>query len=219
MLGFIDGTKYFKTVNGIQVVLNNATFLVEAQDKIGILSGIGEGKSTVLKILSGIQTLNSGLFIKQKTTWPLGFAGGFHPFLTAGENIKIIAQLNYLDPLEVSVFCQDFAQLSDTELRLKMSAFSGSMRAKLGFALSLAMPCDFYLADEKLSVGDEHFRMKCTVALEIRLKQAGLILFSRNPKLTQSICTKHGVLRDGKITMYNSHEETCYFFKEGKSLA
>lgn len=218
LFGFINGTKYFKTINGIQVILNDATFLVEAHQKVGILGGIGAGKSTVVKILAGMQKLDSGFLIKNRSAWPLGYSGAFHPFLTANENIKIIAQLNYLDPFNLRAFCQDFAELSSTELNLKMSAYSGNMRAKLGFALSLAIPCDFFLADEKLSVGDDDFRIKCEVALELRLKESGLIFFSRNPKLTQTSCDRHGLLRDGQITMYESHEEACYFFEQDMSV-
>ncbi|WP_165482812.1 ATP-binding cassette domain-containing protein [Legionella gresilensis] len=218
MLGFINGTKYFKNLSGLQIVLNNATFLVEEHQKVGILGGIGTGKSTVVKILAGMLKLDSGVLIKKRTAWPLGYAGAFHPFLTANENIKIIAQLNYLDPFDLRAFCQDFAELSDIELNLKMSAYSGSMRAKLGFALSLAIPCDFFLADEKLSVGDDDFRIKCEVALELRLKKSGLIFFTRNPKLTQNICDKHGLLQDGQIQMYQSYEEACYFFEQDLSL-
>lgn len=216
LLGFIEGTKYFKTSNGIQVVLKESTFLVEAQQKVGILSGIGEGKSTVINVLAGTEKLNQGQLIKNHSTWLLGYSGAFHPFLSAAENINIIALLNHLDPLELRMYCQDFAQLSNEELHLKMSAFSANMRAKLGFALSLAIPCDFLLADEKLSFGNEDFRIKCEAALELKLKQTGLIFFSRNPKLTQRICNQHGLLHNGKITLYDSHEETCYHFKQDK---
>jgi capsular polysaccharide transport system ATP-binding protein len=217
LLGFINGTKHFKTIHGVQIILNNATFLVEAGQKVGILSEVGVGKSTVIKILAGVEKLDSGILMKQCSTWLLGYAGAFHPFLTANENIKIIAKLHYLDPFDLQVFCQDFAELSDAELNLKMNAFSANMRAKLGFALSLAIPCDFFLADEKLSVGDEDFRIKCEVALELRMKQTGLIFFSRNPKLTRTICNRHGLLRDGQITLYSSHEEACYFLQKKAS--
>ncbi|STX81349.1 Capsule polysaccharide export ATP-binding protein ctrD (Capsular-polysaccharide-transporting ATPase) [Legionella busanensis] len=218
MLGFINGTKYFKNLSGLQIVLNNATFLVEEHQKVGILGGIGAGKSTVVKILAGMLKLDSGVLINKRTAWPLGYAGAFHPFLTASENIKIIAQLNYLDPFDLRAFCQDFAELSNPELNLKMSAYSGSMRAKLGFALSLAIPCDFFLADEKLSVGDDDFRIKCEVALELRLKKSGLIFFTRNSKLVQNICDKYGLLHNGQIKMYQSYEEACYFFEQDLSL-
>lgn len=142
-IGFVHGTKYFKTANGIQFILNDATFLVGKGEKIGILGNIGSGKSTIIKILAGMQKLNSGLFVK-RSAWPLGYAGGFHPYLTANENIKITAQLNALDPISLRVYCQDFAELSSTEMNLKMSAYSANMRAKLGFALSLTIPCDFF---------------------------------------------------------------------------
>ncbi|WP_419421315.1 ATP-binding cassette domain-containing protein (plasmid) [Legionella sp. D16C41] len=218
MLGFINATKFFKHLNTIQIVLSDATFLVEERQKVGILGNIGAGKSTVLKILAGIQKLDSGILIKEKTAWPLGYAGAFHPFLTANENIKIIAQLNYLDPFDLKAFCQDFAELSNSELNSKIGAYSANMRAKLGFAVSLAIPCDFFLADDKLSVGDDDFRLKCEVALELRLKHSGLIFFSRNAKLTQNICDKHGLLQNGEIKMYESHEEACYFFEQETSL-
>jgi capsular polysaccharide transport system ATP-binding protein len=200
-------------MNRIQTVLNNVNFLVEENQKVGILGDIGSGKSTVVKILAGMQKLDNGHLIKNCSTWLLGHAGAFHPFLTANENIKIIAQLNYLDPFDLKAFCHEFTELSDAELNLKMAAYSGNMRAKLGFAVSLAIPCDFFLADDKLGVGDEEFRAQCDVALELRLKNAGLIFFSRNPKLTQNICSRHGLLQDGQIIMYDSYEEACYFYK------
>lgn len=216
MFGFIDGTKYFKNINGLQVVLNNASFLVEDQQKVGILGGIGSGKSTVIKVLAGMQKLDSGILIK-KMACPLGYAGVLHPSLTANENIKIIAQLNYLDPFNLEAFCQDFAEISDSELNTKIAAYSAGLRARLGFALSLAIPCDFFLADEKISLGDSDFRAKCELALELKLKHSGLVLFSSNPRLTQKMCDIHGVLREGKIIIYTSHEEACHFFEQDMS--
>ena len=219
MLGFIDCIKYYKKINGIHTVLDNATFLVEPYEKVGILGDTGAGKSTVIKILSGMLPLNKGHLIKECFTWLLGYSGAFHPYLTANENIKIIAQLNYIDPLDLKVFCQEFTDFSDDEFNSKMSAFSGGMRSKLGFAVSLFIPCEFFLADDKLSIGDEDFRMKCEAALELRLKSSGLVFFTRNPKLTKSSCTKHGILKAGKIILYESHEEACYFFSEKTEIA
>jgi capsular polysaccharide transport system ATP-binding protein len=219
MLGFIDGTKYFKTVNGIQTVVDNTSFIIEKNEKIGILGDTGSGKSTVIKILSRMLPLNKGLIINECLTWFLGYSGAFHPYLTANENIKIVAQLNYLNPIDLKLFCQEFTGFSNDEFNSKISAFSGGMRAKLSYAVSLAIPCDFFLADDKLSVGDEVFRMKCEVALELRLKNSGLVFFTRNSKLTKNSCTKHGILKEGKIILYNSHEEACYFFHETTAMA
>lgn len=216
MLGFLNATKYFKNNQGIKIILDNTDFLVDGYQKVGILSAIGEGKSTLVKILSGVQKLDKGVLIRKGTSWSLGYSGAFHPFLTANENIKIIAQLHHLDPYYLSAFCQDFAELSDRELNYKIEIYSGNMKAKLGFAISLAIPCDYYLADEKLSVGDEDFRIRCEAALELKLEKSGLIFLSRNPKSTENICDHHGLLRNGKITMYESHEEASFFFNQGE---
>lgn len=214
MLGFIAATKYFKTSEGLQIVLDDATFLIEKNQRVGILGQSGSGKSTAVRLLSGIQELNSGEIVREGTTsWPLGYSGMFHPMLTADSNIKIIAQLCGLNALELSVFCQDFAELLDSEFYAQMNTYSASMRAKLGFALSMAVESDYYLADEVIGIGDHEFRTKCRLALELRLRNSGLIFFSRNPRLTKDLCTHHGVLREGKIIMCDTHEEANHLFK------
>lgn len=214
MLGFINASKYYETAEGLQIILNDATLLFDKSQRVGILGQLGAGKSTIIRLLAGHQALNQGILVNDGRSWPLGFAGMFHPALSASSNIQIVAQLLGLDGFELNAFCQDFAELSDAEYDAKMMTYSASMRAKLGFALSMAVPTDFYLADEIVGVGDEQFRMKCEVALSLRLEQSGLVFFSRNPRITQKICNRHGVLRDGKIIMCDSHEEASYYFEQ-----
>lgn len=213
LIGFISATKYYKTSHGLHVILENANFVIEPEQKIGILGSPGSGKTTLVKILAGIKKLNRGFVIPQ-TVWPLGYVGAFHPYLSASENLKIIAQLNYLDPLALKLFCKDFIGLSSKELNAKMQTYPASLRSKLGFALSFMMPCNFLLADEKISVGDEEFRLKCEIAVETKLKNTGLIYFSGNSKLTQKICNSHAVLHQGQITLFGSHEEASSFYDQ-----
>ena len=214
MLGFINATKYYRAADGLQIVLHNTTLLVQKGQRVGILAQSGSGKSTVIGLLGGVKQLDDGVSVREdSTSWPIGFTGMFHPNMSANANLKILAQLKGFDAVELCAFCQSFAELSDIEFYAPINTFSAGMRAKLGFALSMAIPFDFYLADEVLGAGNEAFRAKCDAALSLRLAQSGLILMSRSPRLTLKYCEQHGVLRDGKIIMCDSHEEACYLFE------
>ncbi len=86
------------------------------------------------------------------------------------------------------------------------------MRAKLAFSASLGVPARTYLADDKLSGGDDAFRKKAEAALAERLTAAGLIFVASNPAATEGVCERHGVLSRGKIVLCDTHAEAKELF-------
>ena len=91
------------------------------------------------------------------------------------------------------------------------------MRAKLAFSASLGIPATTYLADDKLSAGDDRFREKCEIALLNRLQSAGLIFVASNPNATKDVCEKHGVVTRGKIVLCGTHAEAKELFESNFS--
>lgn len=216
MIGFLDASKSFVSQEGVQIVLHKTSFLIPEKARVGVLGKAGAGKTTIVKLLAGMDSLDCGHLLKGGSiSWPLGFTGMFHPSLSADSNIRTLAALCQLDSDSLSVFCQSFAELG-SEYFLPISTYSSGMKARLGFALSVAVSSDFYLADEVFAVGEEKFRMKCEVALEERLEKSGFIFFSRNPRLTQKMCDYHAVLINGQIVYCDSHDDAVRLFERSE---
>lgn len=211
MWGFIDCSRYFLSFGVPKVVLHEATMLVETDEKFGLLAPSGEGKSTIIRMLAGVEEPDSGIVLRDEGGWPLGYSGAFRPEMTGEENVRKLALIVGLDPSELVAFCGAFSELGEAYFH-PLRYYSGRMRARLAFAASLGIPARTYLADDKLSGGDDDFRKKCDAALVERLKTAGLIFVASNPRATEGVCERHGVLRRGKIIMCDTHEQAKELF-------
>lgn len=211
MWGFIDCTRYFLSSGVPKVVLHEATMLVETDEKFGLLVPSGEGKSTIIRLLAGVEEPDSGLVLRDDGGWPLGYSGAFRPEMTGEENVRKFALLVGLDPSELVAFCAEFSGLGEAYFQ-PLRFYSGRMRARLAFSVSLGIPARTYLADDKLTAGDDAFREKCEAALRERLKSTGLIFVASNPRATEGVCDRHGVLRRGKIIMCDTHEQAKELF-------
>ena len=187
--------------------------IVGTKERVGLLVPSGAGKSTIIRMLAGVETPDSGIVLRDGGGWPLGYTGGFRQELTGEENIRKYATIVGLDPSDFSAFCADFSELGEAYFH-PLRLYSARMRGRLAFAASLGIPATTYLADDKLSAGDEKFREKCDAALADRLRQAGLIFVASNPTATKDICEKHGVISRGKIIMCDTHEEAKYLFED-----
>ena len=211
MWGFVDCTRYYMSFGLPKVVLHEANMVVQTSEKVGLLIPPGEGKSTIIRMLSGVDRPDSGVVLRDEGGWPLGYAGALQGQMTGEENVHNIADMVGLDPLDFSAFCLDFAEIGDAYFH-PLNMWTGGMRARLAFAVSLGIPARTYLADEKLVIGGESFREKCEAALSHRLRTAGLILVASNPRISEGVCDRHGVVSRGKIIMCETHEEAKELF-------
>lgn len=211
MWGFIDCTRYFLSFGVPKVVLHEATLIVGTSEKVGLLVPSGEGKSTIIRMLAGVEEPDSGIVLRDEGGWPLGYSGAFRPELTGEENIRKLATIVGLDPSDLSAFCAEFSELGEAYFH-PLQYYSGRMRARLAFSASLGIPAKTYLADDKLSSGDEQFRKKCEAALKERLQTSGLIFVASNPAVTKGVCERHGVVSRGKIILCETHEQAKDLF-------
>src|SRR5688572_3482787 len=174
MWGFVDCTRYHVAEGRPQVVLYNASLVVGTDEKVALLIRPGHGKSTIMRMLAGIDLPDSGTVLRDEGGWPLGYAGGFHNEMTGDSNIRNLALLADVDPVELSAFCFEFSELAEF-YHQPLSRYSSTMKARLALSASLGLPARTYLADDKLAAGDERFRAKCMSALADKLAECGLI--------------------------------------------
>ncbi len=200
MIGFLDVSKSYAAGGQTRCIINKFSQLFDPYDRVGILAAPGSGKSILLGMLCGLETPSSGSIVRQGLVWPIGHCGPLHPGMTGEANVRSVAAFLGLDADEIAIYCQLFSELGD-DFHMPLRFYSGSMRARLGFALSMALPVTTFVSDEMVSTGDAGFRSKCDAALQQRLTHAGLILFTRNPQTAQRLCSRHGLLQDGRIEM------------------
>lgn len=206
MWGFVDCTRYFMSFGMPKIVLDKASMAVEAHEKVGLLVAPGAGKSTVIRLLAGIDTPNSGRVLRDHGGWPLAYAGGFRPEMTGEQNVRVLAAFAGLDPDEFAAYCAEFAEIGDAFF-VPIQLYTGAMRTRLAFAASLGIPATTYLADERLIGGDRDFREKCQAVFTRRLESCGLILVASHPRALEAACERFGVLSRGKIIMCEDLDE------------
>jgi len=170
----------------------------------GIIGRNGAGKSTLLKVVARVLKPASGRVVVRGSVVPLLEVGaGFHPELTARENVYLNAMLLGRSRREIDASFEaimDFADLwefVDAPLR----TFSSGMTVRLGFAVATAWEPDILLIDEVLAVGDEPFQRKCHARIdEFCQNGTTLIMVSHHGDTVQDICGRamwldHGVVR------------------------
>ena len=88
------------------------------------------------------------------------------------------------------------------------------MRARLAFALSMAIEFDCYLIDETLSVGDIRFHKKCEHELFERRKERAMVLVSHHAEIVRAHCSIIYVLENGLINKFTDTEQAYEYYNE-----
>lgn len=198
--------KYYKNGSHRKIVLDSVSTVFERGHNYGVLGVNGAGKSTMLRLISGIEGPNAGKIRRSgRVSWPIGFAAT-NPAMTGRNNITFAARAYGQDVREVLDFVEDFSELGDY-LDVPVRTYSSGMVAKFGFALSMAIQFDLYLVDEGTAVGDARFVKKCEEAFNARRETADLIMVSHQAGTVKAFCDRGAVLVDGRLMMYDDVDQ------------
>jgi len=207
MISCIKLRKSYPVGHGHKQVLKGINFDIHPGDRIGLLGRNGAGKTTLIKLIGGVEMPTSGRVSRGMTcSWPLGFNGGFQGSLTGYDNARFIARIYGQHYDTMRRFVEDFTELG-SQLRMPVKTYSAGMRARLAFALSLAIEFDCYLIDEVIMVGDRNFQEKCHHELFERRKDRAILLASHSPDSVREFCNRGAVIHDGHMTEFENIEE------------
>lgn len=199
--------KEYRLGHGVKKVLKGLDLTVSPGDRIGLLGRNGAGKTTLIKMIGGVEMPTSGkVRRKMSVSWPLGFGGGFQGSLTGYDNARFIARIYGHEYKNIRQFVEEFSELGSM-LKMPVKTYSSGMRARLAFALSLAIEFDCYLIDEVIIVGDQNFHHKCHYELFEKRGDRSLILASHSPQLIREFCNRAVILHDGKATVHDNVDE------------
>jgi capsular polysaccharide transport system ATP-binding protein len=204
--------KSYGTGHGRKVVLRGVDLNVSPGERLGLLGRNGAGKTTLIKQIGGVELPDSGRVIrKMSCSWPIGFNGGFQGSLTGYDNARFIARIYGKSYLEIKEFVADFTELGQS-LSLPVKTYSSGMRARLAFALSLAIEFDCYLIDEVILVGDVNFQRKCQHELFEKRADRAMIIVSHDMNVVRDICNRGVVIHGGQAMPFaNVHDAAAFY--------
>lgn len=174
-LGFSKKKKYKE-----HYALHNVSFDVNRGETVGIIGTNGSGKSTILKIITGVLNQTEGnVQINGRISALLELGAGFNMEYTGLENVYLNGTMIGFSREEIDAKLQDildFADIGDF-INQPVKTYSSGMFVRLAFAVAINIDPEILIVDEALSVGDVFFQTKCYHKFEEFKKMGKTILF------------------------------------------
>jgi len=205
--------KTYETRDGRRTVLDDINLKIAKGEHVGILGRNGAGKSTLIRLISGAELPTSGRIHRGiSISWPLAFGGAFQGSLSGFDNLRFICRV-YDAPIEPAIeFVKEFSELG-SYLKEPVKKYSSGMRARLAFAISMAIEFDCFLIDEIVAVGDSRFHEKCHIELFEKRKDRAMIIVSHSMDYIRAHCEHAAVLVEGKLHSFDHVEDAFGFYQ------
>mgnify|MGYP000395119645 FL=1 len=184
--------------------VDNVSFKINKGEAVAIFGKNGAGKSTILKMITGVTFPTEGnVTVNGRVSALLELTSGFDQEFTGRENIYLKGQILGLKNKEIQELEQtiiDFAELEEY-IDQPVRTYSSGMKARLGFSINVNIKPEILIVDEALSVGDESFKKKCIKKIkEIILQENVTLLFvTHSTSVAKEFCSRGIVMKQGKI--------------------
>ena len=203
--------------------LNDVSLTIKKGETVGIIGKNGAGKSTILKIITGVLTPTSGsVQVNGRIASLLELGAGFNPEMTGIENIYMNGTIMGYNKEEMDDRVQDIIDFADIGefIHQPVKMYSSGMFARLAFAVNVNVTPDILIVDEALSVGDVFFQNKCFKRMDTLKKSGVTVLFvSHDMGSIRQLCNKCLWLENGGMRQYGDVEEVAAaYFNEQLGL-
>ena len=183
--------------------LNHISFQVKKGETVGIIETNGSGKSTILKIITGVLTPTTGTVqVDGVISALLELGAGFNMDYTGIENIYMNGTMMGFSRKEMDEKLQDildFADIGDFVYQ-PVKTYSSGMFVRLAFALAINVDPEILIVDEALSVGDVFFQAKCYRRMEeIRKSGTTILMVTHDMGSIIKYCDKVVLLNRGEF--------------------
>jgi len=183
--------------------LNDVSFTIGEGESVAVMGLNGSGKSTTLKLVSGVLEPDEGrVFTRGRVAGLIEVGAGFHPDLTGRENVFLNAAILGMSEKETKQRFDEivaFSEIGDF-IDQEVKHYSSGMFMRLAFSVAIHVELDVLLVDEVLSVGDAPFRAKCNAKLK-ELAESGvtMMVVSHSKGQIKQLCTRGIVIRKGVV--------------------
>ena len=194
--------------------LKDVSFTVNKGEVVGLIGHNGAGKSTILKVISGILRPSEGSVTVRGNIVPmLELGSGFDMDLTGNENIFLNgAILGYSEEFLKAKYQEivDFSELSPDFLNMPLRNYSSGMMARLAFSVATVVEPEVLIVDEVLAVGDADFQKKSMKRMMELMSGGTTVLFvSHNLEQIKKMCNRVVWLDHGRLVEEGSSGAVC----------
>lgn len=198
---------------------DDLSFEIHKGEAVALIGRNGAGKSTALKMITGVTHPTSGaVTVEGRVSALLEMSAGFDSGLTGRENLKMRSQILGMSAEEFARVEESVVEFADLGVYIDqpIKSYSSGMKARLGFAFASAIDPDILVVDEALSVGDRAFRNKCIERMRtIMSKEEVTVLFvTHNLSSAAKFCTRGIVMAKGALCYDGPIKEAMAYYKE-----
>lgn len=206
--------------------LDNVSFDIARGETVGIIGRNGSGKSTILKILTGVLNPTHGeVRVDGKISALLELGAGFNMEYTGRENIYLNATIMGVSREEIEKKVPEILEFADIgdHIDQPVKTYSSGMFVRLAFAVAINVDPEILIVDEALAVGDTRFQLKCMDKFVEFMKAGKTVLFvSHDINSIKRFCSRSIWLNSGKVVMDGPTDEVTDrymdFLKSEKTL-
>ena len=182
--------------------LNHINFEVNKGETVGIIGTNGSGKSTILKIITGVLNPTEGeIKVNGRISALLELGAGFNMEYTGIENIYLNGTMIGFSKEEIDAKLDDILAFADIGefVNQPVKTYSSGMFVRLAFAVAINIEPEILIVDEALSVGDVFFQAKCYHKFE-EFKEAGktILFVSHDLSSVSKYCDRVVLLNKGE---------------------
>jgi ABC-2 type transport system ATP-binding protein len=182
--------------------LDDISFQIGEGEAVGILGLNGSGKSTTLKLISGVlEPDHGGVYTRGRVAGLIEVGAGFHPDLSGRENVYLNAAILGMARKDIDARFDDIVAFSEIGefIDQEVKHYSSGMFMRLAFSVAIHVDVDILLVDEVLSVGDAPFRAKCYAKIrELTARGVTMVVVSHDTKMIKELCRRGIVIRKGR---------------------
>lgn len=199
--------------------LDGVSFTVNKGDSIGLIGFNGSGKSTMLKLISGVMQPDAGaVAVRGRMAGLIEVGAGFHPDLTGKENVFLNGAILGMSREDIENAFDDIVAFSEIDkfIDTEVKFYSSGMFLRLAFSVAVHTYPDVFLIDEILAVGDEPFQRKCLDRIG-QLQELGtsLVIVSHDLDMIKRLCNRGVMLERGKLIVDGTASEAVDRLREG----
>ncbi len=198
--------------------LEGVSFTVGKGESLGIIGVNGSGKSTILKIITGVLSPTSGEIRSEgKISALLELGAGFNMEYTGIENVYMNGTMMGFTRKEMDEKLPgilEFADIGDF-IHQPVKSYSSGMFVRLAFALAINVDPEILIVDEALSVGDVFFQAKCYHRMdELRKKGTTILMVTHDMSSVLKYCDRTVILHKGKLVAEGKPGEMVDLYKK-----
>lgn len=205
----------YKTKNAV----NNVSFSVKEGEGVALFGRNGAGKSTIMKMITGVTYPTEGeVIVNGRVSALLELTAGFDLESTGRDNIYFKGNLMGITDKEIAQIEDaiiEFAELGEY-IDQPVRTYSSGMRARLGFAINVNVNPEILVVDEALSVGDKNFREKCLNKVK-EIMTGGKVTFlfvTHSTATAKAFCQRGIFLRNGSIVFDGDIDEAIEIYEQ-----